>query len=341
MQRGPATLLLVISLLGATVRVINGRFDVFAAQTSTQSLASRHLAQEQTAPWAEQISAHPRAYVYHNFLSPEECDHIVALAKPRMKRSTVVGKGGQGTQDEIRTSYGTFLRRLHDPVVHDVELRLAKWSHLNISHQEDMQILRYGLGQKYGAHYDSLVEDSPRVATVLLYLANTTQEGGETAFPAADEWVAPEMSERFGPFSECAKQHVAVKPQKGMALLFYSLNLDGSSDSASLHTGCPILQGVKWTATKWIHTKPFRPEWLVQAPEVFQDPEECEDLHKLCSSWAKSGECKSNVKYMEGDDTNLGMCRRSCDVCTVCAANDLACRSENRIRAGYLPVLDM
>ena len=47
-----------------------------------------------------------------------------------------------------------------------------------------MQILRYGLGQKYGAHYDSLVEESPRVATVLLYLANTTEEGGETAFPA-------------------------------------------------------------------------------------------------------------------------------------------------------------
>ena len=46
-----------------------------------------------------------------------------------------------------------------------------------------MQILRYGIGQKYGAHYDSLVEGSPRVATVLLYLSNSTQEGGETAFP--------------------------------------------------------------------------------------------------------------------------------------------------------------
>ena len=33
---------------------------------------------------AEQISVHPRAYVYHNFLSPEECDHIVALAKPQV-----------------------------------------------------------------------------------------------------------------------------------------------------------------------------------------------------------------------------------------------------------------
>lgn len=75
-------------------------------------------------------------------------------------------------------------RRLQDPVIKDVEQRLATWTHLNISHQEDMQILRYGLGQKYGAHYDSLVEDSPRVATVLLYLANTTEEGGETAFPA-------------------------------------------------------------------------------------------------------------------------------------------------------------
>ena len=78
-------------------------------------------------------------------------------------------------------------RRLADPVITDVEQRLATWTHLNISHQEDMQILRYGLGQKYGAHYDSLVEGSPRGATVLLYLANTTQEGGETAFPAVSE----------------------------------------------------------------------------------------------------------------------------------------------------------
>lgn len=74
-------------------------------------------------------------------------------------------------------------RRLQDPIISRVEDRLAAWTHLNISHQEDMQILRYGIGQKYGAHYDSLVEGSPRVATVLLYLSNSTQEGGETAFP--------------------------------------------------------------------------------------------------------------------------------------------------------------
>lgn len=34
-----------------------------------------------------------------------------------------------------------------------------------------LQILRYGVGQFYAAHYDSLSETSPRVATVLIYLA--------------------------------------------------------------------------------------------------------------------------------------------------------------------------
>ena len=30
----------------------------------------------------ETISWKPRAYIYHNFMSEEECDHIVELARP-------------------------------------------------------------------------------------------------------------------------------------------------------------------------------------------------------------------------------------------------------------------
>lgn len=50
------------------------------------------------------------------------------------------------------------------------------------------QILRYEGGQQYGAHYDSLQgrEDSPRVATALMYLNDDPLlRGGETAFPEA------------------------------------------------------------------------------------------------------------------------------------------------------------
>lgn len=49
-----------------------------------------------------------------------------------MKRSTVVDdlKGGQSIVDSIRTSYGTFIRRNHDPVVAAIERRVALWTKL-------------------------------------------------------------------------------------------------------------------------------------------------------------------------------------------------------------------
>ena len=45
--------------------------------------------------------------------------------------------------------------------------------------------------------------------------------------------------------------------------MFYSLFPDSKTqDQHSMHTGCPVLRGVKWTGTVWIHTAPFRPESL-------------------------------------------------------------------------------
>jgi hypothetical protein len=54
--------------------------------------------------WMELIAWRPRAYIIHNFMSPEECVALVKTAKPFMARSTVVDSvTGESKVDPIRT----------------------------------------------------------------------------------------------------------------------------------------------------------------------------------------------------------------------------------------------
>lgn len=288
-------------------------------------------------PWIQTISWQPRAFVYHNFLSDEECAHIIKLAAPQMKRSTVVGSHNQGVVDDIRTSAGTFLQRNQDPVVATIEQRLAEWTHLPVSHQEDMQVLRYGPTNKYGAHMDGL----ERVVTVLMYLV-APESGGETAFTSGGKFVHPAMGEETqGPFSDCAKGLVAFKPKRGDALLFYDVTPEYKlADLYSMHTGCPVVEGIKWNAVKWVHGVPFREkEYLEALATPFKplpDPGVCADLHDRCNDWAKAGECESNPGYMLGSGSGQGMCRLACKACNKCDEGDRECIKNNRKEAGYI-----
>ena len=40
--------------------------------------------------WSEPVSWYPRAFHLHNVMSAEECDEFMAIAEPRVKRSTVI-----------------------------------------------------------------------------------------------------------------------------------------------------------------------------------------------------------------------------------------------------------
>lgn len=54
--------------------------------------------------WVEMISWRPRAFVIHNFMTSEEADQLIEIAKPFMARSTVIDSTtGEPTVDEIRT----------------------------------------------------------------------------------------------------------------------------------------------------------------------------------------------------------------------------------------------
>lgn len=99
----------------------------------------------------------------------------------------------------------------------------------------------------------------------------------------------------------------SVKPEKGDALLFFSLSVDAKPDESSLHSSCPVIRGEKWSATKWIHVASF------DGPG--QDPDKCENNDPSCEAWAAAGECTKNPGFMVGTANSLGSCRLACGVC--------------------------
>lgn len=230
------------------------------------------------------------------------------------------------------TLYNTRNSRGHDAVIAAIEQRIAEWTHLPPENGEALQVLRYNDGQEYAAHWDTL-EGPPydktndnRAATVLLYLSNV-EAGGETALPIAVPLDGPRL--RPPPhiargLSKCgANGSLAVVPRKGDALLFFDMLPDGlTADRRSLHASCPTLKGTKWTATKWIHNKPYgSPDYDPLALAA-----KCEDKSPDCAALAAAGGCVRDAAAMVG---LRGKCRRACKDCVECAENDVLCMRRN------------
>ena len=163
---------------------------------------------------------------------------------------------------DFRTSQSTFLR-LDDPDISIVNERTASLVRVPQQHQEYAQVLRYGYQEKYDSHTDffrpSLYQSDPntlrliehgrknRMATVFWYLSDVA-EGGETVFPRADKAGPP-------PTMQSCDRGLLVKPEQGKVIIFYSMTPDGELDEYSLHGACPVKEGIKWAANKWVRKK--------------------------------------------------------------------------------------
>jgi len=260
------------------------------------------------------LSWKPRAYLYRGFLKKAECDYIIEHARPKMEKSTVVdNKTGKSVPSGIRTSDGMFFARGQDEVIADIERRIAEWTHVPFENGEGIQVLRYQVSQRYERHMDAFSDTfntdndkgGQRTATVLMYLSDT-EEGGETVFPETEE--KPHKGDSA--WSPCAQEGVAVKARKGDALLFWSMDNVQTLDTASMHAGCPVLKGEKWSATKWMHVGSFETGHHMKFP-----PGVCDDENPSCASWAGNGECDKNAVYMRGQPGEDGFCMRSCGQC--------------------------
>lgn len=255
----------------------------------------------------EPLSFSPRIFYIHNFLNASECRHLIDVATPRLARSTVVDGAGGGRVDEVRNSAGTFLRRRSDDVIEGIENRLSLITMIPVEHQEDMQVLRYEVGQHYLPHNDwfsgsaekSAENGLQRIATILIFL-NDDFEGGETIFPLVEK----PASQKDEGMSACAQKSLALKPIAGDAVLFWTLTPDGTEDERTTHGSCGVVSGVKYSAPIWNRQKPFHLSDL--APS---GPKVCSDLNANCGTWATNGECTKNNLYM------IDSCAKSCGLC--------------------------
>jgi len=213
----------------------------------------------------ETLSLEPLILSVTGFLSDDECKHVQEQAEPHLQYSSVLftdHHAGRPASD-FRTSQQTFLPPI-DATLVDIDYRTASLVRVPRIHQESVQVLRYEIGQKYDAHFDyfdpSSYQNDPntlnmlqhgrrnRMATVFWYLTDVAQ-GGETVFPRFNGGQERD-------YTDC-ETGLKVKPEAGKVIIFYNLRADGQMDPNSLHGACPVKEGVKWAANKWVWNEPM------------------------------------------------------------------------------------
>jgi|GEM_PF-133236 len=185
-------------------------------------------------------------FLVRDFLSANECTRLMELVDAGVKPSTLLSDHGNA---RLRTSYTCKLAAT-EPLVGEVERRIADLLGLPLGHSETVQGQRYSPGQQFRMHNDYFAggqvyseavarEGGQRTWTAMIFL-NRPDSGGCTSFPRAT---------------------VKVEPEPGALLTWNNNDRDGLSNPWSHHEGMVVEAGVKYVLTKWFRER----EWLGSA----------------------------------------------------------------------------
>jgi len=160
-------------------------------------------------------------------------------------------------------SSAVYLERTTDsvsPLLCAIVARASSRTGIPVPHFSAPSVTRYGVGQRYGLHHDSVYVN--RSATLLVYL-NDVPSGGETVFPhvssgdgaarSAQEDGAVITLERA--CEEGGGGGLLVKPTAGDAVLWENLDGRGARDDRMRHGSCPVREGDKWVLQLWVHAE--------------------------------------------------------------------------------------
>ena len=180
-------------------------------------------------------------FIVRDFLSEDACQALIERIDARRRPSEIADDQGIAN---FRTSETCDLDR-DDPVVADVDRRIAELLAVPIDHGEPIQGQRYAPGQEFKPHTDTFepggadwfehcATSGNRSWTAMIYL-NRPDEGGATRFKAIAK---------------------TVQPEPGKLLGWSNLLADGRPNPATLHQGMKVRRGTKYIVTKWFRERP-------------------------------------------------------------------------------------
>ncbi len=223
----------------------------------------------------------PEIYTIEDFISKEDCEHIIKLARPNLKRAMVgAGNGGEkddGSYSSNRTGTNCWFKHNHDEIFLNIGKKIAKQVGHPLANAEQFQIVHYDVGEEFKSHVDAWQQDGSkehfynfknggnRLLTALVYL-NDVEEGGGT---------------------KMTKLNYEIKAKQGKLLVFEDC-FKGTNkiNEMSEHCGMPVIKGEKFAFNLWfkecpfdINYEEFKPGYFSQWPDpnkTLTDEEEYE-----------------------------------------------------------------
>lgn len=179
-------------------------------------------------------------FIARGFLDPSTCARLMERIDERRHPSELADDMGI---ENFRTSETCDLD-WNDPLVGEVEQKIAALLGLPLAASEPIQGQRYAPGQEFRPHTDTFepggydfylhtAQSGQRTWTAMIYL-NEPDEGGATRF------------KRIGK---------TIHPETGKLLAWNNLRADGRPNPATLHQGMKVRRGAKYILTKWFRER--------------------------------------------------------------------------------------
>lgn len=194
-----------------------------------------------TTPGVQRVPARElELFILRGFLEADLCAALIERIDAKRRPSTIADDQGIAN---FRTSETCDLAG-DDPLVADVDQRIASLLGLDVAASEPLQGQRYAAAQEFKLHtdtfepggYDHLIhtaDKGQRTWTAMIYL-NEPEDGGATRFKRIGKIVQPEI---------------------GKLLAWNNLRPDGRANPATLHQGMKVRSGTKYVLTKWFRER--------------------------------------------------------------------------------------